>query len=83
MNDSRFLNGDAFGMHKNVGRDPWDFRAKSGSMGPGSLQVALDREKGGFHIDVNRYCFYEGAKGWMGHTFVEVILNLGWAGIAR
>lgn len=71
--DARFVEGPFWGLHRDVGSDPTDFRAHGGSFGKGSLQIVIDQATGEYWADVDRFCPYSDAVGFLGHAFGEVI----------
>lgn len=73
--DERFANGLFYGLHTDVGSNLVDFRSYNGVIGPGSLQIVIDRKTGAFYADVDRFNPYEDVVRFLGHTG-EVLAGL-------
>lgn len=71
-----FAHGILYGFHTDVGRNLTDFRSYTGTFGPGSLQIVMDRNTGHFYADVDRFNPYQDVINAFGHLFGEVLPHL-------
>jgi hypothetical protein len=71
--DARFASGLLYQLHKDVGRNLTEFRAHPGEIGPGSLQIVIDKTTGRFYADLDRFNPYSDLVNVFGHTFGEVV----------
>ena len=77
---SNFLSGSLYGLHSDdvgcdeAGAQCRDYRSPQGSLGiSGSMQVVYNAATGFGYIDVDRFNPYQGVRGFLGHTFLEVL----------
>ena len=68
---SKCLPGDFTGEHRDLGPELYDFRAKGGFFGRGSLQVIVSAVTSSVHVDIDKYNPYEGVVGFLGHALIE------------
>jgi hypothetical protein len=71
--DRRFAYGIFYGLHRDVGTDLIDFRSYSGELGPGSLQLVIDKVTGTCYADIDAFNPYQDVVNVIGHLFGEVV----------
>jgi len=71
--DPRFASGLLYQLHKDVGKHLTEFRAHPGELGPGSLQIVIDKTTGRFYADIDRFNPYSDLVNSIGHAFGEVV----------
>lgn len=71
--DPRFATGLLYQLHKDVGGDLTEYRAYRGELGPGSLQIVVDKRTGRFYADLDNFNPYQDVVDAVGHAFGEVI----------
>jgi len=78
--DNNFLSGSLYGFHSDdvgcdeAGAQCRDYRSPGGSMGiSGSMQIVYNATNRFGYIDIDRFNPYQGVRGFLGHTFLEVL----------
>lgn len=66
--DPRFAKGGLHKLHPEVGKRRIDFRAHTGVLGKGSLQIVVGKDTGRVHCDVDRFSPYSDVAGFVGHA---------------
>jgi hypothetical protein len=66
--DPRFQQGPLHGLHVDVGTNRTEFRAHRGELGPGSLQIVIDKTTGRFYADIDRASPYSDLVGFVWHS---------------
>lgn len=66
--DRRFAKGRLHRLHPEVGERRVDFRAHTGELGEGSLQIVIGRDTSRVYCDVDRFSPYSDVAGFVGHA---------------
>lgn len=67
-NDKRFASGIFYGLHRDVGDCLEDFRSYHGALGPGSVQVVIDKKTYAVYCDIDRNNPYQDVVRFVGHS---------------
>lgn len=73
--DTRFKNGDFYGLHRDVGENLQDYRSHTGVLGPGSVQIVIDTTTLAVYADTDKFSPYSDLVGIFGHVFGELLPN--------
>jgi hypothetical protein len=60
--------GGLHGLHKDVGRNRFEWRSHRGTYGDGSLQIVIGRDTGRVYADIDRFSPYDDLVGFAGHS---------------